>query len=261
MKFISLSSGSSGNCYYIGDEDVSVVIDAGISARSLKKSLSEYKINIESIDLILVSHDHADHVKHLASFAHKFNKPVVGTQKLFSALERNPYMRRDVRWTKHIIEKEIVFKYKNMEIIAFDVPHDSSDNVGFFISLKDHCFTFATDVGVVTNRLLDYCRISDHLIIESNYDEQMLSESLYPDYLVRRIRGGKGHLSNRQTSDALRLIVNKRLKNVFLCHLSDNNNTPEAAFRTSSEALNSSGEGFEINLFCLPRKNHMCYTL
>jgi phosphoribosyl 1,2-cyclic phosphodiesterase len=148
-----------------------------------------------------------------------------------------------------------------MEIIAFDVPHDSSDNVGYFISINGHSFTFATDVGVVTNRLIDYCRVSDHIVIESNYDEQMLNESSYPEYLVRRIRGGKGHLSNRQTSEALRMIVNKRLKNVFLCHLSDNNNTPEVAFKTSAEALNSSGDDTKINLFCLPRRSHRCYDL
>ncbi len=263
LIFISLSSGSSGNSYYIGNNDVSFIIDAGIGARTIKKRLSEYNINIQSVDFILVTHDHSDHIRYLTSVARCFHKPVVATELLFKALSSHPHVIGDLAGFKKVIEKEIPFIFKDVSITAFEVPHDASENLGYFIDFMGEKFTFVTDLGRVTSRVLDFCRISNHIIIESNYDQSMLDNGNYPDYLINRIKGGRGHLSNFETSEALKLIVHRGIKNIFLCHLSDNNNTPELAYRTSYSSLSEIGVkvGEEINLYCLPRKDHCRFVL
>ncbi len=263
IKFISLSSGSSGNSYYIGNENVAFLIDAGIGARTIKKRLSEFDISIDSVDFILVTHDHSDHIRHLISVSERFIKPVVATDLLFKALETHPHSRGGIRKFKKTIEKEIPFVYKEVSITAFEVPHDATETLGYFIDFMGEKFTFVTDLGRFTQRVADFCKISNHIIIESNYDTQMLDSGNYPQYLIERIRGGRGHLSNFETSLAVRNFYHEGIRNIFLCHLSDNNNTPELAFEATKKALCELGVnvGEELNLHCLPRKSHICYLI
>ncbi|MFA6769949.1 MAG: MBL fold metallo-hydrolase [Bacteroidales bacterium] len=263
IKFISLSSGSSGNSYYIGNEEVSFLIDAGIGARTIKKRLLEYDIAIESIDFIIVTHDHSDHIKHLLSVSERFKKPVVATELLFKSLEKHPHSRGGVKRFKKIIEKEIPFVFKEVSITAFEVPHDATETLGFFIDFMGERFTFVTDIGHFTPRVADFCKISNHIIIESNYDMKMLDSGSYPQFLIERIRGGRGHLSNFETSLAVQNFYHEGIRNIFLCHLSDNNNTPELAFEATKGALSELGVciGEDLNLCCLPRKSHKCFLI
>lgn len=263
IKFISLSSGSSGNSYYIGNDTVAFLIDAGIGARTIRKRLSEYDISIESIDFILVTHDHSDHIRHLVSVSERYTKPVVATERLFKSLENHPHSKGGIKKFKKTIEKEIPFVFKGLSITAFDVPHDATENLGYFIDFMGEKFTFVTDLGRFTQRVADFCKISNHIIIESNYDAQMLDSGNYPPYLIERIRGGKGHLSNFETSLAVRDVYHEGIKNIFLCHLSDNNNTPELAFEATKNALCELGVvvGKGLNLSCLPRKSHICHLI
>lgn len=263
LKFISLSSGSSGNCYYFGNDEVSFIIDAGIGVRTIQKRLSEYNLSLESIDFILVTHDHCDHVKHLATLSKRTMKPVVATQKLLLSLEKDMHHREGVKNFKKAIEKGCSYNFKGVSITAFSLPHDATENLGYHIDFRGSRITIATDLGRVTPQLLEYCRASHHIVIESNYCHQMLQKSSYPLPLKERISGGYGHLSNRETAEALKQIYHPMLKNIFLCHLSDNNNTPEIAYYTSYSALKEIGvvPGEEVNLYCLPRKNHRCHIL
>lgn len=263
IKFISLSSGSSGNSYYIGNEKVAFLIDAGIGARTIKKRLLEYNISIESIDFIIVTHDHSDHIRHLVSLSERLTKPVIATKLLFKSLEQHPHSKGGVKRFKKIIEKEIPFEFKGVSITAFDVPHDATENLGYFIDFMGEKFTFVTDLGRFTQRVADFCKISNHIIIESNYDAQMLDTGNYPAYLIDRIRGGRGHLSNFETSLAVRDIYHEGIRSIFLCHLSDNNNTPELAFEATKNALCELGVhvGAGLHLSCLPRKSHICHVI
>lgn len=261
LKFISLSSGSSGNCYYIGDENVSILIDAGISIRTIKRRLSEYNIDIESIDLLLLTHDHFDHIKHITALASKFNKPVYTTETLHKVLEGNNKNNHSAY--KRVMEKEIPVYHKGIAVTAFDVSHDAKESLGFYIDFYGERFTLITDLGIVSKRVLDYCKISNHIIIESNYDNFMLENGGYSQSLISRIKGDKGHLSNDQASTAVKEFFHDGICNIFLCHLSDNNNTPEIAYETTAATLRemgvSIGEG--VNLNCLPRKDHKCYLI
>lgn len=263
LRFISLSSGSSGNCYFIGDGEVSLLIDAGISLRAVKKRLAEYSIDIECIDYLLVTHDHADHIKHLSSISKKLMKPILATSKLFSSLDKHPFTKGESDKFRVYIDKEIPFCYKGVSITAFDVPHDASENLGYFIDFKGERFTLVTDIGKMTGRVIDFGRISNHLIIESNYDTKMLNSGSYPQYLIDRISGGNGHLSNEEASQAIKNLYHPGIRNIFLCHLSENNNTPILAYNSAMESLSLMGVrvGCDINLYCLPRRDHMGFDL
>ncbi|GAB1475140.1 MBL fold metallo-hydrolase [Bacteroidota bacterium] len=261
LKFISLCSGSSGNCYFIGDEDVSILIDAGISVRNIRRRLAEYNVEVDTIDLILLTHDHFDHIKHITALASKYNKPVYTTETLHKVLEGNNKNNHSAY--KRVIEKEIPIYHKGVAITAFDVSHDAKESLGFYIDFKGERFTLITDLGIVSKRVLDYCKISNHVIIESNYDNQMLENGGYTQSLISRIKGDKGHLSNDQASAAVKEFFHDGICNIFLCHLSDNNNTPEIAYETTAATLRemgvSIGEGVKLN--CLPRKDHKCYLI
>ncbi len=261
VKFISLSSGSSGNSYYIGNSKVSLLIDAGIGTRTIKKRLSEYSVNIESIDLVLITHDHYDHIKHLTSITERFGKPVFATQLLLNSLENHHHTRGRLKGFKRVLEKGTPFIYKEISITAFEVPHDASESLGYHIDFQGEIFTVITDLGRVTSSVTEFCKISHNIIIESNYDCMMLESGGYPKALIERIRGGRGHLSNEETSEAIAGFYHPGIKNIFLCHLSDKNNTPELAYEASLRSLNTLGVdvGTDMNLYCLPRKDHICY--
>ncbi len=255
VKFISLASGSSGNCYYISNGTVSILIDMGIGVRTIKKRLSEYSISIETIDLVLVTHDHIDHIKHLGAFAERYFKPVYATAELHNALANNFTTRGKIGSFKRVIEAEKAAEYAGVKITAFPVPHDGTENFGYYIEISGKKITLVTDVGRVTETVEKYAKKAEHLIFESNYDSTMLNNGFYPKMLIDRISNGKGHLSNLESSEAIKNIYHPSMKSLFLCHLSANNNTPELAFDSAAKALISIGvePGEAINLACLPR--------
>ncbi len=263
INFISLSSGSNGNCYYIGNEKVSILIDVGVGVRTIKKRLLEYNISIDSIDLVLVTHDHIDHVKHLGSFADRYKKPVLATSELHKSLLYHPCTRGCLVDCRRVISDGTLYDYKGVEITPFEVPHDATETMGYYIDFYGERFTLITDVGHVTKNVIEYSRKANHLILESNYDYGMLADGKYPQYLIDRIRNGKGHLCNNETSVALKEIYHAGLKSLFLCHLSENNNTPELAYNAAFDSLSQIGVevGKDLELKCLPRRESFHYSI
>jgi len=255
VRFLSLSSGSNGNCYYLSNGIVSLIIDFGIGVRTAKKRLTEHGIDINEIDLVLVTHDHIDHIKHLGSFAERYMKPVYATESLHKALSDHFVTRGKIGAFKKIIEAETPSEYKGVKITPFPVPHDGTDNYGYHIEISGIKVTLATDVGAVTETVLKYASMANHLVFESNYDCEMLQGGSYPKMLIERISNGKGHLSNKQSAEAIGKIYHKGMKSLLLCHLSANNNNPELAYKTASQSLVSAGAtpGENILLECLPR--------
>lgn len=255
-KFLSLSSGSNGNCYYVGNEKTALAIDMGIGGRTVKKRLLDNGISPDSIEMILVTHDHIDHIKYLGSVAEKLSVPVFGTEKLHKSLESHPCTKGYIGGCKRIIKKEVFFEHRGVKFVAFGVPHDATDTVGYYIDFFGDKFVFMTDLGLVPDYAVDYCRQANYLIIESNFDTDMLLHGSYTPELKKRIIEGHGHLSNEQCAQALKLAYHPDLKSVYLCHLSENNNTPERAYLSATGALESAGAviGKDVKLFCLPRK-------
>ncbi|MFA6676688.1 MAG: MBL fold metallo-hydrolase [Bacteroidales bacterium] len=256
-KFISLSSGSNGNCYYIGNGDTGLLIDVGIGGRTIKKRLQEYNVDIKSIKMILVSHEHFDHIKYLQSVATKLSVPVYGTALLHNSLYKHKCTQEGLGGCKRVIKNNEENVNLGISFTSFHVSHDASDCVGYYIDFKGEKFVFMTDIGDFSDEACSYARKADHLVLESNYDVDMLMNGSYPPLLKNRVMGPTGHLSNEQCASALIRSYHEGLKNVFLCHLSEQNNTPELAYHGASIALKSIDVmvGKDVFLTCLPRKS------
>lgn len=252
VKFISLSSGSNGNCYYIGDENTAFLIDAGIGPRTIKKRLLEHGIAMESIKFVLVSHDHIDHIKSLGVLADRVNLPVYATERLHRSLSVHFCTRGKLGGCARKTVLDEAFEYDGVKITPFEVPHDATETVGYHIDFHGVKFTFITDVGAITDNVINYSSMANVLIIESNYDLDMLLQGGYTPELKLRIAKGNGHLSNEQCASVIRRVCHPQMDSIFLCHLSENNNTPELAFKEIDKALKSKNSS--AKLFTLPRR-------
>ncbi|HHW81960.1 MAG TPA: MBL fold metallo-hydrolase [Bacteroidales bacterium] len=255
--FFCLSSGSCGNCYFVGNGDYGILIDVGIGVRTIRKRLKEHGYDFEHIRAVLITHDHMDHIKSVGTFAHRHHIPIYATREVHSAIENHRLIKYPIGASKRIIEKETPFQIEDFRFTAFDVPHDSTsgDNSGYFIEFGTHKMTLATDIGRLTDEMIPYLTKAHHLIIESNYDEEMLSSGNYPYHLKQRITSGYGHISNKQTAEFLADNYRSHLKNIWLCHLSNDNNTPELAYDTIERHLRAKGltMGKELQLHVLER--------
>ena len=254
VRFMSFSSGSCGNCYYFGDEENGILIDAGVSLRRLKKALEANGLSFDSFGAVLVTHDHLDHIRHLGSFCKKLLKPVYATSVLHRALARHTFTSDHIAPCRRILPEEGAGLVCGMEVRHFVVPHDATQTVGYAISYKGCKFVIMTDLGRMTDEAVAYARQADTVVLESNYDMDMLMGGPYTYDLKMRIVQGNGHLSNDECAAAIRRFWHPGLKNIFLCHLSENNNTPELAGRCARAALAERGvpEG-TVSLRCLPR--------
>ena len=255
VSFLSLASGSSGNCYYLGTPEYGILIDVGINVRSIKKILKDKEIDFNKIVAVLITHDHGDHIKDVGCLGEKYNIPVYSTERVHDGIDRSRFVEEPLYLSKRVIEKETPFMIRDFRIEAFEVPHDSSDNVGYMIQYGMHKFTIATDVGAITMTVSRYLCMANHLILESNYDEEMLKYGSYPDFLKERVSSKTGHLSNQDAAEFLATNYSPEWKNVWLCHLSRENNHPELAYKTVDIRLMQEGIriGKDFNLTILKR--------
>ena len=255
LKFMSLSSGSCGNCYYLGTEAGGIIIDAGVSLRRLKKTLAENGLDFDSFSAVLVTHDHLDHIRHLGSFCKKLSKPVYTTDMIHRALARHTFTASTITPCRRVLAEGEWNEVAGMKVRYFIVPHDATQTVGYAIEVDGRRFVIMTDVGRMTDEAVEFARGADTVVVESNYDVDMLMSGPYTYELKMRIMQGCGHLSNDECASALKRFWHKGLKNIYLCHLSENNNTHELAYRCSAAALEELGvEKGTVALRCLPRQ-------
>ncbi len=242
LRFISFGSGSCGNCYYIYTEKYGILIDAGIGIRRLKKYLSDYGLSFNNLGCILVTHDHADHVKSVGIISNTYNIPVYATEKVHEGIKRNYCVRKKIENVNIRILNVCESIYlDDFTITPFHVPHDSQDNVGFKITYEGITFCLMTDIGHITEEMSRIINEADYLVIEANYDEEMLWAGTYPEYLKQRVSGGMGHLSNKKCVQAIIENSSEKLRKVWLCHLSQENNHPELARKTVELCLKETG--------------------
>ena len=255
IRFLSLSSGSSGNCYYLGTDTYGILIDAGISARQIKKSLAANGIAFESIVAVCITHDHADHIRGAGYVGEKCGIPVYTTQTILNGMNRCYAMTQKIYSVGRPILKENPFTIRDFTVTAFEVPHDGTDNVGYRVEVCGRCFVFATDLGYIPDSVAAYLQQAYCLVLEANYDREMLQQGSYPYYLKKRIVSRSGHLCNNDTAEFLATHYHPGLEYVFLCHLSRENNTPELACRTIEARLLQSNiaVGRDVQLATLPR--------
>lgn len=242
LYYISLASGSSGNSCYIGSRAGGVIVDAGIRADEIADKLDAAGISMRHVKGLLLTHDHSDHVKYSYNLLRTYRHlSLYCTPRVINGLLRRHSISRRIKEYHTPIFKEIPFRVGDFEITAFEVHHDGSDNMGFSIDFGDRHFVLATDLGEVSDRARFYMSRANYLVIEANYDSEMLRLGRYPEYLKARIRTGNGHLDNVQTAEFLSEIINPELKYIFLCHLSKDNNTQALALSTVADALRAKG--------------------
>lgn len=258
LNFISMGSGSSGNCYYLYTETDGLLIDAGVGIRTLKKHFVQYGLSLASVHNILITHDHADHIKAVGCLSNDYKLNVYSTQNVHAGIDRNYCVKKKIAAEhKRYIKTGEWFEVGEFTVTAWHVPHDSTDNVCYRIEHGGVTFGLMTDVGHMTDELKQLVADSDYLVIEANHDVDMLMRGSYPDYLKRRITCGTGHMNNTVCGQTLVENATPRLKHVWLCHLSEENNHPDLALKTVEEILRSSGivAGKDFKLDVLKRKS------
>ena len=242
LGFISFGSGSSGNCYLLYTENDALMIDAGRGLRTLKKYFRDYGIPMSRIRHLLITHDHADHVRSVGKVSEELNLPVYASSLVHEGIERNYCVRAKVlpQLVRHIDAGQ-TFTIGDFTVTPIRVPHDSTDNLGYYITACGVAFCLLTDVGHVTPDMARFISQTDYLVLEANHDVEMLERGPYPPHLKKRITNGTGHLSNIACAEALANYATERLRRVWLCHLSEENNHPELARKSIEQILRSYG--------------------
>ena len=257
LKFVSFGSGSSGNCYFLFTETDGLIIDIGVGIRALKKHFRDYGLSLSSIHHVLITHDHADHIKSVGSISHECRLPIYATQNVHAGIDRNYCVTRKLTSDmKRMVVPGQPLQLGSFLVTPFSVPHDATENVGYQIQAGGVTFCIITDAGSVTSEMADYIRQADYLVIEANHDVEMLQQGPYPQYLKERIQSDMGHLSNTDCARAIAENMSERLRHVWLCHLSEENNHPELARKTVESVLRSYGiiAGKDLQLEVLKRK-------
>lgn len=239
--FRCFASGSSGNCYYLGTLEQGILIDAGISARTIQHNLRDMGLDFRNIMGVLVTHDHADHIRAVGTLGEKLYLPIYGTELIHQGIDRNYGVSMKLRNSRKYFELGVPFELFGMTINTFPVSHDSTQCVGYIIDFHGERFVIATDCGMPSQAMIDAIRTAQHVVIEANHDEQMLLNGPYPTYLKQRILSDRGHQSNATCGEVLAEGWHEGLQHVFLCHLSEENNDATLAHNTVKEYLESVG--------------------
>lgn len=240
LHFISLGSGSSGNATLVRVEDTLLLIDAGFSAKALCERMQSVGVAPENLTAILISHEHSDHVKGVSVLARKYRIPVWLTRGTLKRLKDQNLP------SVEFIHPHGSFCVGDAKISPFPVPHDAAEPCQFVVSDGRRRFAIATDMGFVTPYVKEHLRDIDALLLESNYDGDMLQNGSYPHALRGRIDGRYGHLSNEQAAEFARSIQHAGLQRLYLGHLSENNNTPDCAFATVADRLKRGGDHLRV---------------
>lgn len=235
LKFCSLYSGSSGNCLFVSSKHTKVLIDCGTSCKKVCEGLASIDSSIEDIDAILVTHEHSDHVQSLGMVSKKFNIPVYANLETWNAMEKQKekILENNIK----LFENDTDFTLNDLTIHPFSTPHDAANPCGFNIHNGKRKLSIATDLGHMNNDIIHQLEKSSFILLESNYEPEVLKMSKYPFYLKQRIAGPNGHLSNETAGKTIANLMKKDLKEVVLGHLSKESNFPELAYKTVTEEL------------------------
>jgi phosphoribosyl 1,2-cyclic phosphodiesterase len=235
MRVISLQSGSNGNCVYVEACGVRLLVDAGIPAIAVRRRLAQYGLDPQGIDGVLISHDHVDHSRAMGVYQREFGAPIHVTAATLRAARGRCSLgaMEDVR---HFVAGTVL-QWNGVRVETVPTPHDGADGVGFVIDDGDRRLGILTDLGHVFDGLKQVVSSLDAVLLESNYDAEMLTYGRYPEFLKRRIRGPGGHLSNLEAAELLGAAASSRLRWACLAHLSGDNNSPEVALQTHRDIL------------------------
>ncbi len=239
LQLCILGSGSSGNCTYVASGTTAILIDAGLSARAIGQRLESAGASAAAVRGICVSHEHSDHTTGLRVLHQKQGIPLYANRGTADALQRDPDLQ-GLPW--QVFTTGSAFTIGDLSVEPFSVPHDAYEPVGFIIRCGDLRVGVVTDMGIATTLVRERLRGCRALVVESNYDEQMLRDCPNrPWHLKQRIMGRQGHLSNQGAAALLTEIATPDLDTVYLAHLSKDCNQPELAHRTAHDTLRTAG--------------------
>lgn len=255
MKFCSLYSGSSGNSIFVGSEKAKILIDAGLPGKKIDEALNYIGQNPSEIDGIFITHEHIDHIKGVGVLSRKYDIPIYAPHDTWVAMENT--IGKIKEHNIKVMDRRSTVSIKDIEIKSFIIPHDAAAPVGYTINLDKKQASVVTDFGTFTREIEDNIKNSDVILIESNYNPQMLDFGPYPYNLKQRIKDIHGHLSNEECGEAIVKILNNGLgKNIILGHLSNTNNTPELAELTVKDILTSNDIKIGSDVFLSMANRH-----
>lgn len=248
FKFCSLFSGSTGNSSLVQTENTKILIDVGESAKKISDALNSINIEPSEINAILITHEHSDHVKGLGTFSKKYNIPVYANKETWNGMKTQ--MEKLNSDNINFFDFN-TFKIGDLSICPFSIPHDAANPCGFNIFHKNKKISIATDIGHMTSDIVNKLSNSSFILLEANYDPNVLKCSSYPYPLKQRISGPNGHLSNNDAGKTISYLIEHGLNTVMLGHLSKENNFPELAYKTVVEQLiedNINQEKFSLSV-------------
>ena len=233
-------------------DGVGIMIDQGVGIRKLKKHINEYALPLDAVQAILLTHDHFDHSRSVGETSELLGVPVYAHSLVHDAMLNNPHIYKKIPSTlRHDIGENEILRIGCFTITPFPVPHDSACNMGYFIETPQTNICLITDVGCYLPHIKKHISQSRNLVIEANYDTNMLASGKYPAMLKRRIAAEHGHASNQQTADVLCESLSPVIQRIFLCHLSANNNNSAIALQTIRKTILK--KGFDIPVSTLSR--------
>ena len=236
MRIVTFASGSTGNCCLVSDGGVNVLIDAGISARRIVQGLGVLGLAPQDVCGVLITHEHSDHISGLPVLVKRTGMRIFAPSELGEVLRRvKPELSESIDY----IPPDGGLCVGDVRITAFPTPHDASASFGYRIEGSE-VFAFATDTGHISDELLEGLQGADTVVIEANHDKVMLKNGPYPPFLKQRVLSKHGHLSNDDCAKLACLLADSGTRQIILGHLSQQNNTPEAAETAVSEALSGS---------------------
>jgi phosphoribosyl 1,2-cyclic phosphodiesterase len=229
MKICSIASSSSGNCIYVGSANTHILIDSGISGKRLKAGLDMIGVNPESIDGILVTHEHSDHIKGLGVVSRKYRIPIYTSELTWEKIITSGLTGIIDKTLFNRITPDCEFRIKDLVIHPFSISHDAVQPLCYTLSKDSKKISIATDLGCYDSYITEKLKDSNILFIEANHDIEMLKNGDYPYYLKKRILSDKGHLSNVMSGKLISELLNEKLQYIILGHLSRENNHPDRA--------------------------------
>ncbi|OON86060.1 ribonuclease Z [Oribacterium sp. C9] len=248
MRFTSIASGSSGNSTYIGTESTHILVDVGVTMKAVNAGLHELDLDLKDIDAIFLTHEHIDHIRAVGTIARKYDIPVYGTLGTLREVMLNKTLGDFAHDRLFPIIPDKRINIGDLQVLPFSIYHDAADPVGYRIETEmadaeasaSKNVAVATDIGHYDDYIAGHLRDLDAMVLESNHDIKMLSNGPYPVSLKRRILSDHGHLSNDNCGRLLDSILSKRIKHVFLGHLSKENNLPDLALKTVQQEIDNS---------------------
>ncbi|MDD3766967.1 MAG: MBL fold metallo-hydrolase [Eubacteriales bacterium] len=237
MKLCTLVSGSSGNSIFLSHNGTNILIDCGVSGKQIQNSLNQINVSADEIDYILVTHEHIDHSKGVGVLSRRYDIPIVASHGTWLGMEIGEIADHN----KIVFNENSQMDIGGIGVTPFDTPHDAMQPKGYKFDLGDKRIAIATDIGHINQNIKDAVFGCEIVILEANYDEDMLESGPYPYHLKKRIGGEHGHLCNVEAGELACFLVENGTHTIMLAHLSKENNSENVAFSTVARILDLGG--------------------